>query len=43
MRRAADGDPPVALQKILDDPSLLVPPKKKGRKKAVWHSNRVGS
>jgi bifunctional non-homologous end joining protein LigD len=43
MRRAADGDPPSALQEILKDPSLLAPPKKKGRKKAVWHSNRVGS
>jgi bifunctional non-homologous end joining protein LigD len=43
MRRAADGDPPSALQEILKDPSLLAPPKKKGRKKSVWHSNRVGS
>lgn len=43
MRRAADGDPPSELQRILNDPSLLAPAKKKGRKKAVWHSNRVGS
>ena len=43
MRRAADGDPPAELKKILDDPTLLKPPKKKGRKKAVWNSNRVGS
>jgi bifunctional non-homologous end joining protein LigD len=43
MRRAADGDPPSALQEILNDPSRLAPPKKKGRKKAVWHSNRAGS
>ena len=39
MRRAADGDPPALLQKILADPSLLSPPKK-SRTKAVWHSNR---
>jgi bifunctional non-homologous end joining protein LigD len=43
MRRAADGDPPAELQKILDDPTKLTPAKKKGRKKAVWQSNRVGS
>jgi bifunctional non-homologous end joining protein LigD len=46
MRKAADGDPPSLLEKILADPSLLIPPKKEGkrpRKKAVWHSNRVGS
>ena len=39
MRKAADGDPPAVLRKILDDPTLLAPPKK-GRKKSVWHSNR---
>ena len=43
MRRAADGDPPAELKKILDDPTRLKPPKKKGQKKAVWNSNRVGS
>jgi hypothetical protein len=43
MRRAADGDPPAELKKILDDPTQLKPPKKKGHKKAVWNSNRVGS
>jgi bifunctional non-homologous end joining protein LigD len=46
MRKAADGDPPALLEKILADPSLLTPPKKESkrpRKKAVWHSNRVGS
>ena len=37
MRKAADGDPPAELQKILDDPSLAAPPKK-GRKQSVWHS-----
>ena len=39
MRKAADGDPPAVLRKILHDPKLLAPPKK-GRKKSVWHSNR---
>lgn len=36
MRKAADGDPREALQALLDDPSLLTPPRQ-GRKKAVWH------
>lgn len=40
MTRAADGDPPALLRQILENPALLKPPKKKGRKKAVWHSNR---
>ena len=39
MRRAADGDPPALLRKLLEDPRLVKPPKT-GRKKAVWHSNR---
>jgi bifunctional non-homologous end joining protein LigD len=39
MRKAADGDPPELLEKILANPALLTPPRK-GRKKAVWHSNR---
>jgi bifunctional non-homologous end joining protein LigD len=44
MRRAADGDPPALLEKILANPDLLTPPKKgAGRKKSVWHSNRSGS
>jgi bifunctional non-homologous end joining protein LigD len=43
MRRAADGDPPSELQRILNDPARLTAPKKKGHRKAVWHSNRVGS
>jgi bifunctional non-homologous end joining protein LigD len=42
MRKAADGDPRGLLQEILQNPKLLAPPKK-GRKKAVWHSNRAGS
>jgi len=39
LRKAADGDPPALLQKILENPQLLTPAKK-GRKKSVWHSNR---
>ena len=39
MRRAAAGDPPSLLQKILENPKLLTPAKK-SRTKAVWHSNR---
>jgi bifunctional non-homologous end joining protein LigD len=41
MRKAADGDPPALLEKILADPKLLKPPRK-GRKPSVWHSNRGG-
>jgi bifunctional non-homologous end joining protein LigD len=39
LRKAADGDPPALLQKLLENPALLEPPKK-GRKKSVWHSNK---
>ena len=39
MKKAADGDPPALLRKMLADPSLVKPPKK-SRKKSVWHSNR---
>jgi bifunctional non-homologous end joining protein LigD len=39
MRHAADGDPPELLKEILENPKLLVPQKKTG-KKSVWHSNR---
>lgn len=42
LRKAADGDPPEALQEILANPDLLAPPKTK-RKKSVWHSNRGAS
>lgn len=38
MQRAADGDPPAVLRKLQANPKLVTPPKKKGRKKAVWHS-----
>jgi bifunctional non-homologous end joining protein LigD len=39
MKRAADGDPPALLRKMLDDPKTIRPKKKSG-KKSVWHSNR---
>ena len=40
--KAADGDPPSAKAQLLANPALLAPPKKEGRKKSVWHSNRGG-
>jgi hypothetical protein len=44
MKKAADGDPPALLKKLLDNPKLIAPPKKKTAKKSVWHSNKtVGS
>ena len=39
MEKAADGDPPALLRKMLADPKL-VKPAKNSAKKAVWHSNR---
>jgi bifunctional non-homologous end joining protein LigD len=39
VEKAADGDPPALLQKILKNPELLAPAKKSG-KKAVWHSKK---
>ena len=42
MEKAADGDPPALLRKMLENPRLVKPPKKSGRK-SVWHSNRGGS
>jgi bifunctional non-homologous end joining protein LigD len=39
MKKAADGDPPALLRKMLADPKLVKPPKK-SKKKSVWHSNR---
>jgi bifunctional non-homologous end joining protein LigD len=39
MEKAADGDPPALLRKMLADPKLVKPARKSG-KKAVWHSNR---
>jgi bifunctional non-homologous end joining protein LigD len=40
MKKAADGDPPKLLRAILENPKLLMPAKKVGRKKSVWHSTR---
>ena len=40
--KAADGDPPALLKKMLADPKL-VRPKKTSKKKSVWHSNRGAS
>jgi bifunctional non-homologous end joining protein LigD len=42
VKRAADGDPPALLRKILDDPSVLVSRKRRG-KPAVWHSRSATS
>jgi len=42
MEKAADGDPPALLRKMLADPKLVKPPKK-SRRKSVWHSNRSAS
>jgi bifunctional non-homologous end joining protein LigD len=39
VEKAADGDPPALLRKILKDPDLLVPPKRT-KKKSVWHSGK---
>jgi bifunctional non-homologous end joining protein LigD len=39
MQKAADGDPPGLLRKMLEDPKLIAPAKTRGKKK-VWHSNR---
>jgi bifunctional non-homologous end joining protein LigD len=37
--KAATGDPRELLRQIVENPKLATPPRK-GRKKAVWHSNR---
>ena len=42
MEKAATGDPPALLQKMLKNPKLITPPKK-AKKKAVWHSNKAAS
>ena len=42
MEKAATGDPPALLQKMLKNPHLIAPPKK-GKRKAVWHSRGAGS
>ncbi len=42
VEKAADGDPPALLRKILKDPKLLRPAKR-SRRKAVWHSRKAVS
>jgi len=42
LQKAADGDPPALLRRMLENPKLVKPPRK-GRKKAVWHSGRGSS
>jgi bifunctional non-homologous end joining protein LigD len=42
MEKAADGDPPALLRKMLENPKL-VKPAKKSRRKSVWRSNRGAS
>ena len=37
--KAASGDPPALIKKLLKQPELLAPAKR-ARRKAVWHSNR---
>src|SRR3984893_9103944 len=39
LTKAADGDPPALLRKMLENPKLIRPAKKSG-KKSVWHSHR---
>jgi bifunctional non-homologous end joining protein LigD len=40
--KAATGDPPALIKKLLKQPELLAPPKR-GRRKSVWQSNRPHS
>jgi len=40
MEKAATGDPPALLQKMLKNPRLVTPPKKT-KKKSVWHSSKA--
>jgi bifunctional non-homologous end joining protein LigD len=42
MEKAATGDPPALLQKLLKNPKLITPVKKT-KKKAVWHSKQKAS
>lgn len=39
LEKAATGDPPALLRKLAKNPKLVTPPRR-GRKKAVWNSNR---
>jgi len=40
VEKAATGDPPAELKRLIEKPSLVVP-KRKGRKPSVWKSNRA--
>lgn len=42
LQRAAQGDPPALLRRMLDDPGLIKP-RKRSKRKAVWHSDRSPS
>jgi len=42
MQKAATGDPPALLEKLLKNPKLIAAPKKT-RKKSVWHSKQKAS
>jgi bifunctional non-homologous end joining protein LigD len=39
LKKAADGDPPALLRRMLENPKLIRAPKA-SRRKSVWHSNR---
>jgi hypothetical protein len=39
LRKAAEGDPPALLKKLLARPDLIKPAKR-SRRKSVWHSDR---
>jgi bifunctional non-homologous end joining protein LigD len=41
VQKAADGDPPALLRKMVENPKLIAPARK-GRKKSVWHSHKKG-
>jgi hypothetical protein len=40
MEKASDGYSPELLREMLANPDLVKPPKK-GKKKSVWHSNKI--
>jgi bifunctional non-homologous end joining protein LigD len=40
IEKAAAGDPPALLRELFKNPALLTPTRK-GRRKAVWHSNKA--
>jgi bifunctional non-homologous end joining protein LigD len=42
MKKAADGDPPALLRKLVANPKLIAPARKT-HKKAVWHSHKSGT